>query len=414
MDIPRERKPNRLRYVYVSAGVIGVVVTTVALSRLEPAAPAVDRAVIWTDTVRRGPMVRQVRGPGNLVPEQIRYITTLTPGRVDRVLLRPGVEVEAGTVLLELSNPDVHIQALQADQQLTAAEAELVSLRANLENQRLTQEASVATIRSEYEEAQRQLHMHEELARDGLIPEMELSRARDRAAELAVRLEVEEKRLELFMSTIEAQLEVQRQQVLRLRAISEFQRNQVESMTVRAGTAGVLQELSLEVGEWVMPGMNLAVVVPPGRLKAVIRIPETQAKDVVLNQRARIDTRNGLIEGRVRRIDPAVINGTVAVDVELEGELPPGARPDMSVDGTIEVERLDDVLYVGRPAYGQAESTVGLFRLEPGGKEAVRVSVRLGRSSVNQIEVRDGLEPGDVVILSDMSSWDSYERVRIR
>lgn len=414
MDIPRERKPNRLRYVYVSAGVIGVVVTTVALSRLEPAAPAVDRAVIWTDTVRRGPMVRQVRGPGNLVPEQIRYITTLTPGRVDRVLLRPGVEVEAGTVLLELSNPDVHIQALQADQQLTAAEAELVSLRANLENQRLTQEASIATIRSEYEEAQRQLHMHEELARDGLIPEMELSRARDRAAELAVRLEVEEKRLELFMSTIEAQLEVQRQQVLRLRAISEFQRNQVESMTVRAGTAGVLQELSLEVGEWVMPGMNLAVVVPPGRLKAVIRIPETQAKDVVLNQRARIDTRNGLIEGRVRRIDPAVINGTVAVDVELEGELPPGARPDMSVDGTIEVERLDDVLYVGRPAYGQAESTVGLFRLEPGGKEAVRVSVRLGRSSVNQIEVRDGLEPGDVVILSDMSSWDSYERVRIR
>src|SRR5690625_3127910 len=414
MDIPREPRPKRFRYIAIGAGILAVVLTTLALSRLEPAAPSVDRAVIWTDTVRRGPMVRQVRGPGNLVPEQIRYITTLTPGRVDRVALRPGVEVEPDAVLLELSNPDVHIQALQADQQLTAAEAQLVKLHSDLENQRLTQEASVAMVRSEYEEARRQLHMHEELARDEMIPEMELSRARDRAAELQIRRGVEEQRLELFIGTIEAQLEVQRQQVTRLRAIAEFQRDQVESMTVRAGTAGVLQELSLEVGEWVMPGMNLAVVVPPGRLKAVVRIPETRAKDVVLNQRATIDTRNGVIEGRVRRIDPSVVNGTVAVDIELEGELPPGARPDMSVDGTIEVERLDDVLYVGRPAYGQAESTVGLFRLEQGGRGAARVSVRLGRSSVNAIEVRDGLEAGDVVILSDMSNWDSHERVRVR
>lgn len=414
MDIPRQQKPKRRRYIYFGGGIVAIVLTTVALSQLEPAAPSVDRAVVWTDTVRRGPMVRQVRGPGNLVPEQIRYITTLTPGRVDRVLLRPGVTVDSGTVLLELSNPDVHIQALQADQQLTAAEAQLVSLRADLENQRLTQEASVAMVRSEYAEARRQLKANEELAQGGLIPTLELSRLRDRAAEYEVRLEVEQKRLELFAGTIEAQLEVQRQQVTRLRAIAEFQRNQVASMTVRAGSEGVLQELSLEVGQWVMPGMNLAVVVQPGRLKAVVRIPETQAKDVVLNQRATIDTRNGIITGRVRRIDPAVVNGTVAVDVELEGDLPPGARPDLSVDGTIEVERLDDVLYVGRPAYGQAESTVGLFRLEPGGKGAVRVSVRLGRSSVNAIEVRDGLQPGDVVILSDMSTWDSHERVRLR
>jgi multidrug resistance efflux pump len=414
MDIPRQQKPKRQRYLYLGAGLGAVVLTTVALSRLEPAAPSVDRAVVWTDTVRRGPMVRQVRGPGNLVPEQIRYITTLTPGRVDRVLLRPGVEVDSGTVLLELSNPDVHIQALQAEQQLTAAEAQLVSLHATLENQRLTQEGAVATVRSESEEARRQLRVHEELAQGGLIPSLELSRARDRAAELEIRFAVEQKRLELFAGSIEAQLEVQRQQVKRLRAIAEFQRTQVASMTVRAGSAGVLQELSLEVGQWVMPGMNLAIVVQPGRLKGVIRIPETQAKDVVLNQPAMIDTRNGLIPGRVRRIDPAVVNGTVAVDVELEGELPPGARPDLSVDGTIEVERLDDVLYVGRPAYGQAESTVGLFRLEPGGKGAVRVSVRLGRSSVNAIEVRDGLQPGDVVILSDMSTWDAHERVRLR
>jgi multidrug resistance efflux pump len=414
MDIPRQQKPKRRRYVYLGAGIGAVVLTTVALSRLEPAAPSVDRAVVWTDTVRRGPMVRQVRGPGNLVPEQIRYITTLTPGRVDRVLQRPGVDVDSGTVLLELSNPDVHIQALQAEQQLTAAQAQLVSLHATLENQRLTQEAAVATVRSEYEEAMRQLRANEELAQGGLIPSLELSRARDRAAELEVRLDVERKRLELFAGSIDAQLDVQRQQVTRLRAIAEFQRAQVASMTVRAGSEGVLQELSLEVGQWVMPGMNLAVVVQPGRLKAVVRIPETQAKDVVLNQRATIDTRNGLIPGRVRRIDPAVVNGTVAVDVELEGELPPGARPDLSVDGTIEVERLDDVLFVGRPAYGQAESTVGLFRLEPAGKGAVRVSVRLGRSSVSAIEVRDGLQPGDVVILSDMSTWDAHERVRLR
>ncbi len=414
MDIPRQQKPKQRRYLYLGAGLGAVVLATVALSRLEPAAPMVDRAIVWTDTVRRGPMVRQVRGPGNLVPEQIRFITTLTPGRVDRVLLRPGVEVDSKTVLLELSNPDVHIQALQAEQQLTAAEAQLVSLHATLENQRLTQEAAVAMVRSEYEEAQRQLRAHEELAQGGLVPPMELGRARDRAVELSIRLEVERKRLELFAGSIEAQLEVQRQQVTRLRAIADFQRNQVASMTVRAGSEGVLQELSLEVGQWVMPGMNLAIVVQPGRLKGVIRIPETQAKDIVLNQRATIDTRNGIIPGRVRRIDPAVINGTVAVDIELEGALPPGARPDLSVDGTIEVERLDDVLFVGRPAYGQAESTVGLFRLEPGGKGAARVSVRLGRSSVNAIEVREGLQPGDVVILSDMSTWDAHERVRLR
>jgi multidrug resistance efflux pump len=414
MDIPRQKKPNRRRLVLIIAGVALVVATTVALARLEPAAPTVDRATIWTDTVRQGPMVRQVRGNGNLVPEQIRYITTLTPGRVERVLARPGTVVEPGTVLLELSNPDVHIQALQAEQQLTAAEAQLVNLRTSLEDQRLMQEAAVAAARSEYEEALRQIKANEELAREGLIASMELSRARDRAAELEIRLNVEQKRLELLTASIDDQLAVQREQVQRLRAIAEFQRSQVESMTVRAGADGVLQELSLEVGQWVVPGENLAVVAQPGRLKAVLRIPETQAKDVVLHQPATIDTRNGVVPGKVMRIDPAVQNGTVAVEVALEGPLPPGARPDLSIDGTIEVERLDDVLFVGRPAYGQAESTIGLFKLEPGGKSAVRVTVRLGRSSVSTIEVVDGLQPGDVVILSDMSQWDSYDRVRLR
>lgn len=414
MDIPRQQKPKRRRQLYIGAAVGAVALVTLALSRLEPAAPSVDRATVWTDTVQRGPLLRQVRGPGSLVPEQIRYITTLTPGRVERVLLRPGTEVEEGTVLLELSNPDVHIQALQAEQQLTAAQAQLVSLHASLENQRLTQEAAVAAVRSEYEDAQRQLKVSEELAKGNMVTALDLNRARDRASELSIRLEVEKKRLELFAGTIESQLEVQRQQITRLKAIAEFQRNQVASMTVRAGSAGVLRDLPLEVGQWVMPGMNLAVVVQPGRLKAVIRIPETQAKDVVLGQRAEIDTRNGVVAGHVRRIDPAVQNGTVAVDVELEGELPAGARPDLSVDGTIEVERLDDVLFMKRPAYGQAESTVGLFRLEAGGKSAIRIPVRLGRSSVSAIEVRDGLQPGDVVILSDMAAWDSHERVRLR
>lgn len=414
MDIPRQKKPNRRRPIYIGVGIGAVVLVTVALTRLEPAAPTVDRATIWVDTVRHGQMLRQVRGPGNLVPEQIRYITTLTPGRVERILARPGTEVTHDAVLMELSNPDVHIQALQAEQQLTAAEAQLVKLRMDLENQRLSQEAVVATVRSEYEEAQRQLKTHEALAAKGLGAPMELNAARDRALELATRLEIEQKRLDLLAGSIDAQLDVQRQQVRRLRAIAEFQRDQVASMTVRAGADGVLKELSLEVGQWVMPGMNLAVVVQPGRLKGVLRIPETQAKDVVLGLPATIDTRNGLVSGRVMRIDPAVQNGTVAVDIELEGQLPPGARPDLSVDGTIEVERLDEILYVGRPAYGQAESTVGLFKLEADGKTAVRIPVRLGRSSVNTIEIVDGLQEGDVVILSDMSQWDAHDRVRLK
>ncbi len=414
MDIPRQKRPNRRRYIYMGAGVAAIALVTLALSRLEPAAPSVNASVVFTDTVKRGPMVREVRGPGNLVPEDIRWITTLTPGRVERIHVRPGTEVERGTLLLELSNPDVNIQALQAEQALTAAEAELARLRTDLETQRLNQEASVATVRREHQEALRQVRTNEELAREGLVSTIELENARDRAAELETRLEVEQERLRLFTESIEGRLQVQREQVERLRAIAEFQRNQLESMSIRATADGVLQQMALEVGQWVIPGNTLGAVVQPGRLKAELRIPETQIKDVTVGQPVRIDTRNGIVPGSVIRIDPSVINGAVVVEVALEGELPRGARPDLSVDGTIEVERLDDVLYVGRPAYGQSESTVGLFRLTENGTHAVRVPVRLGRASVNTIEVVDGLQEGDVVILSDMSSWDQHDRVRIK
>lgn len=414
MDIIREKKPNRKRPLAIGAAVVAVIAISAALSRLEPAAPAVDGSMVFSDVVQRGPMVREVRGPGNLVPEDIRWITTLTPGRVEWVHVRPGSEVTRGTVLVELSNPDVNIQALQAEQALTAAEAQLASMRTELETQRLNQEGVVASMNREYQEALRQVRTHEELARDGLVAANDLENARGRAEELAVRIEIERKRLALLTESIESQLEVQRQQVERLRAIAEFQRDQLDAMRIRATADGVLQQMNLEVGQWVMPGTTLGAVVQPGRLKAELRIPETQIRDVTVGQPVRIDTRNGIVPGRVIRVDPSVVNGAVVVEVALEGELPRGARPDLSVDGTIEVERLDDVLHVGRPAYGQAESTVGLFRLTPDGSHAERTAVRLGRASVSRIEVVDGLREGDVVILSDMAAWDQYERVRIR
>ena len=413
MDIPRKAARKR-RWIYVALALAAVISTTLALSALEPAAPTVERAGIWIDTVSRGDMIRQVRGPGTLVPEQIRYISAQTAGRVERVLAQPGMTVEPGTVLLELSNPDVHLQMMEAQRQLAAAEAELANLRATLENQRLNQEGSVATVRSQYREAKRQHDANVELARKGLISQMEMKRVQDQAEELAARLEIEKKRLDFISQSTKAQLSAQHSQVERLRGLVAFQQRYLESLHVRAGTQGVLRELPLQEGQWVNPGSNLAVVVQPGRLKAELRIPETQAKDLVVGLRAAIDTRNGIAQGRVTRIDPAVQNGSVTVDVALDGELPRGARPDLSVDGTIEIERLKNVLYVGRPAYGQAESTVGLFRVAPDGEGASRVNVRLGRSSVNTIEVVSGLREGDVVILSDMSQWDSSERVRIK
>ena len=414
MDIPRQapKKPNRRLLIGVLAG--GVILATIALSRVEPAVPSVKRSTLTIDRVERGPMIRQVRGPGQLVPEQIRYITTLTPGRVERILVRPGTAVKAETILLELGNPDVHIQALESEQALTAARAQLVTLTMTLENQRYTQEGALATVRREYDDAVRQAKASEELAKEGMVAHLEFSRTQDTAKELAARLEVESKRLDMIRTSIEPQLAIQREQVQRLEAISRFQREQVSSMKVVAGADGVLQGLPLEVGQWVTPGNTLAVVAQPGRLKAVLRVPETQARDVSIGQPASIDTRTGIVKGRVTRIDPAVQNGTVTVDVMLEGALPAGARPDMTVDGTIEVDRLANVLHVGRPVHGAPESTVGLYRIEPDRQHASRVPVRLGRGSVNAVEVLEGLKEGDEVILSDLSEWDEHPRLRVR
>ncbi len=414
MDIPRVPLARRRRYLQGGIAAGAVVLLTIVLASLKPAAPSVEGGTLWTDSVRQGEMVREVRGPGTLVPEQIRWISALTPARVERILRQPGDSVQAETILLELSNPDVQIQALEAQQQLTAAEAQLVNLRATLETQLLGQRSVVAQARTVYNEAHRNALVAETLAVRNLGSPFELTRARDQETEARTRLDIEEQRLRILAESMQPQLTVQQEQVTRIRAINAHRQNEVRGLQVRAGERGVLQELPLQLGQWVVPGVVLAKVVQPSRLKAVVRVPETQAKDVQIGQHAAIDTRNGIVAGRVIRIDPASQNGTVTVDVALEGALPAGARPDLSVDGTIEIERLTDVLHVGRPAYGQPNSTVGMFKLVDGGRYAVRVSVQLGRSSVNTIEVVAGLQPGDLVILSDMSRWDSAERVRIK
>ncbi|HEY6807467.1 MAG TPA: HlyD family efflux transporter periplasmic adaptor subunit, partial [Gemmatimonadales bacterium] len=372
-----------------------------------------DRGVMWVDSVRRGSMVRDVRGPGTLVPEHIRFITALSAGRVDNVFAQPGQHVKAGTVLLRLSNPDVQIQALQAEEQLTAARATLVSLRTTLETQRLSQEGVVATTRTQYEAAKRQAVVADSLAQHLLIAPNDAAAAKDQAQELETRYRIEQQRLALMTQTVDSQLAVQQSQVDRLGAIAAFQNNVVRSLDVRAPDSGVVSDLTLQLGQYVLNGTLLAKVVQPGKLKAVLQIPETQAKDLAVGQNASIDTRNGIIPGHVIRIDPNAIGGTVAVDVALDGTAP-GARPDLSVDGTIVLERLENVLYTGRPAYGQPNSTIGMFRISDDGSYATRVQVQVGRSSVGSIEILRGLNVKDSVILSDMSQWDNVDRVKIK
>jgi HlyD family secretion protein len=414
VDIPRTA-PNRKRrrVLYAVGGVAAIAIVTVALSRLKPAAPSVELSTVVIDSVRRGPMVRDVRGPGTLAPESPRFISAVTSGRVDRVYLRPGAKVEPHTVLLEMSNPDVELQSLSADQQVSAAEAALVTLRTSLETQRLAQEAAVAQTQADYRDAERTAVADDSLAQRNLIARYELTRAHDQVEQLRTRLSLARRQLEVIAGSVDSQITLQQAQIQRLRAISEFQRNRVASMRVTAGAAGVLQDLSLEVGQWVQAGQQLAEVVEPGHLKAVLRIPETQAAEVAIGQTASVDTRNGIVEGHVSRMDPSAQNGTVAVDVLFDGPLPQGARPDLSVEGTVVIERLENVLYVGRPAYGQSNSTVGLFKLVDGGHYAVRVNVQLGRASVNSIEVLGGLKQGDQVILSDMSRYDAVDRVKL-
>ncbi|MDQ3698702.1 MAG: efflux RND transporter periplasmic adaptor subunit [Gemmatimonadota bacterium] len=414
VDIPRKPVAKRGKYIIGAVALVAVVLVTVALSNLEPAAPQVERATVWVDTVQRGPMVRQVRGPGTLVPEQMRWVSAVTAGRVEQIYLRAGATVTPTTILMELSNPDVQLQALDAQRQLTSAESELVNLHTQLESQSLGQQSTVEQVRTLYLESQRNATLFKTLGEKRLASDMEEQRAVEQAAELKNRLRIEEQRLQVIEQASGRQVAFAEKNVERLRAITQFQENRVASMKVLAGSGGVLQEMIWEPGQWANPGAVLARIAEPGRLKALLRIPETQAKDIAIGQLAQIDTRNGIAPGRVVRIDPAAVNGTVAVDVALEGDLPKGARPDLSVDGTIEIERLDNVLFVGRPAYGQAESTVGIFKLEPDGDHAVRMTVRLGRSSVNEIEIINGLREGDAVILSDLSTYDRYDRIRLK
>jgi HlyD family secretion protein len=414
VDIKRQPPPKKKKYLLGAGAIAAIVLVTVAINRLEPAAPTVERATLMIDSVRRGTMVREVHAPGILTPEHVKIIAAVTAGRVEQLPLRAGVPVTPTTLLVELSNPDVQLQLLEAQRALTASEGALLSQRTALRNQRLNQEAAIATLRTQLNEAKRQLEAAEGLDKKGLSSAYEMAAARDRVRELTERERLAREQLDLTTESAEGEIALQAAQVQRLRSILQFQQGRVNSMMVLAGENGVLQELPLELGQWVNPGMILARVSQPGRLKAVLRVPETQAKDIIVGQRTSIDTRNGIVPGRVMRVDPAAQSGTVTVEVALEGELPRGARPDLSVDGTIEIERLIDVTYVGRPAYGQAESTVGLFKLDPGGKTATRVNVRLGRASVNTIQVEQGLAVGDKVIISDMSAYDNTNKVRLK
>jgi multidrug resistance efflux pump len=399
--------------MYAGATVIVMGGVWAASSALHPAAPTVSRADLYMDTVRRGEMVRAVRGPGTLVSEDIRWISAITQGRVESKLVQPGTAVTAGTVLLTLSNPDVERQALEAQRQLTAAEAELATLRSTLQGQLLSQQSTIAQLQAQLSQAERQAQAGDALLQQHMISQQEAMKARDDLADLRTRLGLERQRLTSLQASMRDELASQEGQITMLRRLAAFNQAQIASMQVRSPQDGVLQELPVELGQWVNSGGVLAKVVQPGRLKAVLRIPETQARDLVVGLPASIDTRNGIVRGRVARIDPAAQNGTVTVDVQLDGALPRGARPDLSVDGTVEIDRVPNAVYVGRPSYGQATGTMTLFRVLPGGHEAVRTQVRLGRSSASNVEVLSGLKPGDVVILSDMSEYEQGGRVRI-
>jgi HlyD family secretion protein len=405
MDIPRPnaaKEKRRKRIIIASIVAVALIGVTFALSRLKPAAPTVERNLVWVDTVKRGPMVRQVRGLGTLVPEEIRWIASRTEGRVDRIVLRPGALVTPDSVILVLSNPTVVENATSADSQLKSAEAELANLKVTVEKGVLDAEAALARAKSEFEITRLQAEVNDELFKDGLVSALELRRSKVAAEDANTQYTIEQKRYAFTKEMIAPQLAVKEAEVDRIRAQAKLRRDEADALNVRAGMPGVLQ-----------PGANIARVADPARLKAEVRIPETQAKDIQIGQNASIDTRNGIVAGRVSRVDPSVQNGTVTVDVSLTGELPKGARPDLSVDGTIELERLDDVIYVGRPAFGQERSTVNIFKLDADQVYAARTPVQLGRSSVNTIEIVSGLQPGDRVILSDMTPYDANERIRL-
>jgi len=410
-DQSKAKRKKRIMYIGVSALVL--IAITVVLARLKPAAPTVDKNLVWIGTVTRGEMRREVRGLGTLVPEDIRWVAARTQGRVDKIVLRPGADVTPDSVILELSNPDVTQNAAAADSQLKAAEAELLNLRVTVQSNVLQAESAAASARAEFEQAKLRAEVNEQLYKDGLVSALDLKVSKVTAEQAEVRNGIEQKRFAFAKDSVAPQLAVKEAEVDRLRAQAKLKHEELDALAVRAGMNGKLQVLPVDVGQQVQPGTNLARVADPNVLKAEVRIAETQARDIQIGQKAVVDTRNGVVEGTVFRIDPSVTNGTVTVDVKLPAELPRGARPDLSVDGTIELERLNDVVYVGRPAFGQEKSKVGIFKLDPSGSYASRTQVQLGRSSVNSIEVVAGLQPGDRVILSDMSQWDANDRIKL-
>lgn len=421
VDLARAPKPKTGKYVMYATGALAVVIVTVLLSRLKPAAPTVERSIVSIDSVRQGDMIREVRGPGTLVPEYVRQVTTLASARIDRIVAEVGQQVQPGTVLLEMSNPDVDIAAMTAQQAYDDARSNLVQQRVNLQRGLLTQQTAVAAAKTIEVTASQQASEAEGLLAKKLISTFDYNVRKAAAEEAATRYRVAQQELALLRSTIDSQIAVQEQNVDRLKQIAAFRESVKSGLTLRAGDSGVLQELAagaggtrLEPGQYVNAGQTIAKVVQPGKLLARIRIPETQAKDVAIGQPATIDTRNGIVNGRVARIDPAPQGGTITVDVSLTGTLPAGARPDLNVDGTIQIQKLTNVIYTGRPAYGQDGATVGMFKLDDDGKGAQRVQVRLGVSSVNAVQIMGGLKPGDKVILSDMTQWDNAERVRIK
>ncbi|HZF10068.1 MAG TPA: efflux RND transporter periplasmic adaptor subunit [Thermoanaerobaculia bacterium] len=416
MDIQRtgEAKKKRIRrIIWGIAGLVAILLVTVGLSRLEPAAPTVDKATVWVDTVQRGPMQREVRGPGTLVAEDIRFVPALVDARIERIPALPGVTVTKDTLLLEMSNPDLEQNAAEAESQVKAVQADYDDLKAKLDKELLNEQATAAQVESQSEQAKLQAEADVKLAKEGLIPEITMKKSTMQSTMLGQQASIEKQKVRQNALSAQAQLAAQRARVEQQQAVYGLKRRQVEALHVKAGIDGVLQELPVQVGQRVAPGANLARVAQPDKLKAELKIPETQAKDVVKGQSAQIDTRNGIVSGHVERVAPSVQDGTVTVDVKLDGPLPKGARVDLSVDGTILIERLDNVLYVGRPAYGQPNSKVQMFKLTEGGKGAVRIPVQLGRSSVNTIEIVGGLNVGDKVILSDTSAWDGHDRLRL-
>ena len=418
MDIkraPKSKLKKKIRTaIMIVVGIAAIGGITYGLTKLKPAAPTLERAPAVIETVKRGEMVRDVRGNGTLVPEVTRWVPAPADGRVERILLKAGVEVDPGTVIVELSNPQLEQQAVDTEFQVKAAEADQENLKVRLESDTMTQKAAIATINAQYSQAKLQLDADEVLAKQGLVADLVLKISRVNVQDLANRLKVEQERLVVNSKSTKAQMNAAGSRLQQLRALSTLRRQEVDALKVRAGSGGVLQQVLVTEGQQVTPGFNIARVADPASLKAVLRVAETQISGVRIGQPVVVDTRNGLIQGTVSRIDPAAREGTFEIDASLIGPLPPSARPDLSVDGTIELERLKDVLKVGRPAFGQAQQTIGMFVLSPDGTEAERRTVKLGRNSVSQIEILDGLKEGDQVIISDTSALDSYNRIRVR